>query len=113
MFGVKAAGVKDSRGSHRQLFCMESPESCFEDFGEAALVSGKAQVKLDPQFASLVRITGYHVFEPLQRLQWTLRQQAQDQRVQRAPTGRPILAVLIGSWQSGLLSPEKRWLSMS
>ncbi len=58
VFGVKAAGVKDSRGFYRQLFCMERPESCFEDFGEAALVNGK--VKLDLQFASLVRTKGYH-----------------------------------------------------
>jgi hypothetical protein len=41
---------------------MESLESCFEDFGEAALVNGKAQVKFDPQFASLVNTKGYHVF---------------------------------------------------
>jgi hypothetical protein len=54
--------VKDSRGAYRQLFCMESPENWFEDFGEAELVNGKAQIKLDPQFASLVKTRGYHVF---------------------------------------------------
>jgi hypothetical protein len=41
---------------------MESLESCFEDFGEAALVNGNVQVKFDPQFASLVRTKRYHVF---------------------------------------------------
>jgi hypothetical protein len=59
---AKSVAVKDSRGEFRQLFCMESPESWFEDFGEAALIKGKAQVKLDPLFASLVKTKGYHVF---------------------------------------------------
>jgi hypothetical protein len=40
---------------------MESPESWFEDFGEARLVDGKARVHIDPDFAAV--ISGeYHVF---------------------------------------------------
>jgi hypothetical protein len=62
VFGTKGAAVKDSKGSYRQLFCLECPESWFEDFGEAKLVKGKAKVKLDPQFASVVKTKGYHVF---------------------------------------------------
>ena len=62
VFGPKSAAVKVSAGSYRQLFCLEAPESWFEDFGEAQLVSGKAEVKFDPQFASVVKRDHYHVF---------------------------------------------------
>lgn len=41
---------------------MESPESWFEDFGEAKLVKGSAEVTLDPDFAALVHPHDYHVF---------------------------------------------------
>jgi hypothetical protein len=41
---------------------VESPESWFEDFGEAQLVDGKATVPLDPEFASIVKTDAYHVF---------------------------------------------------
>jgi len=41
---------------------MESPESWFEDFGESQLVDGQAEVRLDPNFAALVEVNGYHVF---------------------------------------------------
>jgi len=59
---VKGAVVPHPDGSHRALYCMESPESWFEDFGEAALVKGKARVQLDADFAHLVDIRQYHVF---------------------------------------------------
>jgi len=48
-------------GSLRRLYSMESPESWFEDFGEARLVRGKAEVKLRADFAAVVR-GAYHVF---------------------------------------------------
>jgi hypothetical protein len=60
--GIKSAAVPHPDGSHRQLYCMESPESWFEDFGEAQLVNGKVEVRLDPGFAALVDVKGYHVF---------------------------------------------------
>jgi hypothetical protein len=41
---------------------VESPDSWFEDFGEAQLVDGQAEVRLDPDFAALVEVNGYHVF---------------------------------------------------
>ena len=42
---------------------LRSPESWFEDFGEAKLVKGKAEVKIDPDFAQTVNLkTRYHVF---------------------------------------------------
>ena len=60
--GTKSAAVPHPDGSHRQLYCIESPESWFEDFGEARLVNGKAEVRFDRGFAALVKLKGYHVF---------------------------------------------------
>lgn len=60
--GPKSAVVKHRDGSHRQLYCMESPESWFEDFGEAVVAGGATEVALDPDFAALVRPEGYQVF---------------------------------------------------
>ena len=49
--------------SYRQLYSIESPESWFEDFGEGRLVKGKADVKIDPDFAKTVNLKKrYHVF---------------------------------------------------
>jgi hypothetical protein len=59
--GVKAAVVPLPDGSMRRVYCMESPENWFEDFGEARLTGGKAEVRIDPNFAALVR-GSYHVF---------------------------------------------------
>jgi hypothetical protein len=42
--GVKSTVVPHPDGSHRRLYCMESPESWFEDFGEGKLIKGKARV---------------------------------------------------------------------
>jgi len=58
----KSAAVKHPDGSHRLLYCMESPESWFEDFGEGTLVNGKADVALDRDFAALVDTGRLHVF---------------------------------------------------
>jgi hypothetical protein len=60
--GTKSAAVPHPDGSHRLLYCMESPESWFEDFGSGALAGGRAAVNLDPDFAAVVNTTDYHVF---------------------------------------------------
>lgn len=60
--GTKSAVVKHPDGSDRQLYCMESPESWFEDFGVGQLNEGQADVHLDRDFAALVRTDNYHVF---------------------------------------------------
>lgn len=60
--GVKSAVVRDSSGKYQQLYCLESPESWFEDFGEANLENGKASVPLPGDFARLVETSDYHVF---------------------------------------------------
>ena len=44
------------------LIGIESPESWFEDFGEGHLVKGKAEVRLDPEFAAVIVTDQYHVF---------------------------------------------------
>lgn len=49
--------------SFRLLYSIESPESWFEDFGEGRLVKGKAEVKIDPEFAQTVNLNKrYYVF---------------------------------------------------
>src|SRR5205823_1280891 len=49
-------------GQHRLVYCTESPESWFEDFGKGTLVNGKAEVKLDPVFVQIAHTDDYHVF---------------------------------------------------
>jgi hypothetical protein len=58
----KSAAARHTDGTHRLLYCIESPESQFEDFGEAQLVRGRAQVRLDPDFAAVSDPSHYHVF---------------------------------------------------
>jgi hypothetical protein len=60
--GAKSAAVPHPDGSHRRLYCLESPESWFEDFGEGTLECGRADVALDPEFTAIVDPTRYHVF---------------------------------------------------
>jgi hypothetical protein len=60
--GPKSAAVPHPDGSHRRLYCMESPESWFEDFGKGQLDCGHAEVTLDPDFAAVVQVDDYHVF---------------------------------------------------
>jgi hypothetical protein len=60
--GAKNAAVPHPDGSHRLLYSVESPESWFEDFGEAQLTGGKADVKMDPDFGALTDMGKYHVF---------------------------------------------------
>ena len=59
--GAKSAAVPHPDGSQRRVYCQESPEPWFEDVDEAKLVGGRAEVKLDGDFAAIVR-DGYHVF---------------------------------------------------
>ena len=39
--GLKSAAVAHPDGTHRLLYCVESPESWFEDFGEGQLTDGQ------------------------------------------------------------------------
>jgi len=58
--GLKSAVVPFPDGSRRALYCMESPEVWFEDFGSAKLARGRALVKLDSNFAKVIK--RYRVF---------------------------------------------------
>ncbi|MFC9417516.1 hypothetical protein ACIG6B_28605 [Bacillus mobilis] len=60
--GTKSALVPHPDGSHRTLYCMESPESWFEDFGTGELVKGEATIHLDQDFVPLIQNGHYHVF---------------------------------------------------
>ena len=60
--GSKSAAVRHPDGSHRLLYCVESPESWFEDFGKGQLECGRAEVRIDPDFAAVVDLSDYHVF---------------------------------------------------
>jgi len=56
----KSAVVRFPDGSNRLLYCVESPEPWFEDFGSGKLTRGRATVKLDADFARV--IGDYDVF---------------------------------------------------
>lgn len=60
--GKKAAAVPFPDGSHRRLHCVEAPQSWFEDFGSSQLSNGRAEIKIDPDFAAVVHCDDYHVF---------------------------------------------------
>jgi len=60
--GAKSAAVAHPDGTHRRLYCVESPESWFEDFGKGQLAGGSADVRINPDFAALVHTDDYHVF---------------------------------------------------
>ena len=63
---IKSAIVPFPDGTKRVLHCMESPEHWFEDFGAGKLKDGRAVVRLDRDFAKVIRAAGYHVFLTLQ-----------------------------------------------
>jgi len=54
--------VRFPDGSARVLHCMESPEHWFEDFGTAKLKRGRAVVRLDADFAKVIKRGEYRVF---------------------------------------------------
>jgi hypothetical protein len=65
--GSKSCIVKTSQGP-TELYCQESPECWFEDFGEDRLVDGTCHVELDPLLLETVTIDAanpMHVFVQL------------------------------------------------
>ncbi len=60
--GPKSAAAPHPDGGHRLLYCVESPESWFEDFGNARLVRGAADIKIDPDFVTVADTSSYNVF---------------------------------------------------
>ena len=59
---AKSAAVLHPDGTHRLLYCMESPESWFEDFGRGELVRGTADIAIESGFAAVADMSHYHVF---------------------------------------------------
>jgi len=57
--GTKTASVPTTKGN-QLLYCMESPEVWFEDFGHGILVNGNAEISLDPLFLETVLIDDEH-----------------------------------------------------
>jgi len=53
--GTKSCVVKTSQGP-TLMYCQESPENWFEDFGEGQLVDGRCHIDLDPLFLETVTI---------------------------------------------------------
>jgi hypothetical protein len=62
LMGMKSAAVHGKDGTLVRLYCMESPESWFEDFGSGQLSNGKVTVDLEPGFGAVVKTDSYHVF---------------------------------------------------
>lgn len=60
--GAKSAAVPHADGDFRRVYCQESPEPWFEDFGTATLANGRAEVALDPEFEAVVKGDDYLVF---------------------------------------------------
>lgn len=52
--GAKNAAVKVDDGEYRLLYCQESPEVWFEDFGGGALQNGVTTIQIDPLFSQTV-----------------------------------------------------------
>jgi hypothetical protein len=62
MGGAKSAGIRFPDGSIRRLYCQESPEPWFEDFGRGTVEGGKAtEIALDPDFVATIK-DDYDVF---------------------------------------------------
>ena len=63
VLGAKSAAVKINDGDYHLLYCQESPENWFEDFGKGQLTNGRAIVTIDPLFTQTVNTSvDYHVF---------------------------------------------------
>ncbi|HBX52970.1 MAG: hypothetical protein A2275_07240 [Bacteroidetes bacterium RIFOXYA12_FULL_35_11] len=58
--GTKSAAYLDQTGKPRQVYCVESPEIWFEDFGSAKITSGIAEVKIDSEFLPALMINEKH-----------------------------------------------------
>jgi hypothetical protein len=60
--GAKNAAVAMPDGTQALMYCQESPEPYFEDFGRARLTGGVCYVSLEPEFAGLIRRGDYMVY---------------------------------------------------
>jgi outer membrane protein OmpA-like peptidoglycan-associated protein len=58
--GVKSTIVKDDEGKRRLLFCTESPEVLFQDFGAGQLKSGTTHIDLESLLTRSIRVDEKH-----------------------------------------------------
>ncbi len=58
--GSKSAVVKAEDENYRVVYCQESPEYWFEDFGNGKLLNGRANVELDSRFLATVTVDEKH-----------------------------------------------------
>jgi hypothetical protein len=58
--GTVSTIVKNTTGDRVNLYCPETPEIFFQDYGDGQLVNGKAHIELDPDFAKNVTINEKH-----------------------------------------------------
>ena len=54
--------MKFPDGTTHRMYCQESPEPWFEDFGRGTLEGGKAEITLDSGFVAVVKADDYDVF---------------------------------------------------
>jgi hypothetical protein len=59
--GTKSCVVRTSQGP-TLLYCQESPENWFEDFGSGKMVNGHVTINMDPVFLETVTIDASHPF---------------------------------------------------
>jgi len=55
-----SCSVPDDQGVYRTMYCSESPEYYFEDYGQGQLVNGRAHIDIDPLLARHVIIDEKH-----------------------------------------------------
>lgn len=72
MTGTKSASVPTSKGN-QLVYCKESPEIWFEDFGFGELVNGTAHIKLDNMFLEAITVDAKNI------MHITLQEQAETQ----------------------------------
>jgi len=102
--GGKFAAVAHADGSYRGVYCTESPEPWFEDFGEGKVVNGRVDVPLDPEFAALIHTDTYHVFLTAHS----------DQHLhvpQRTPTGFSVAMTTVGAGQGAATAAAEQTFS--
>ncbi|MFN8526168.1 MAG: hypothetical protein U0821_23955 [Chloroflexota bacterium] len=59
--GTKNVLIEHPDGTHRRMYCQESPDPWFNDFGKGAPTSGRAVVTIDPDFAATIKTDDYGV----------------------------------------------------
>jgi hypothetical protein len=102
--GAKSAAASHPDGTLRRLYCVESPQSWFEDFGEATLSGGVARIPLDPDFAALVQTDGYHVFvTPHDPVQLYVSDRRRDSfEIRAVPGAGGVTAETVGTVTAGV-----------